>query len=72
MQESISDLIMHQQLRWLGHVGRMNKERLPKRVLFGELRKRRPCHGVKKRWRDVDDGKRDGETWPDPMSRQLV
>ena len=23
------------------------------RVLFGELRKKRPCHGVKKRWRDV-------------------
>ena len=53
MQESISDLIMDQQLRWLGHVGRMDKERLPKRMLFGELRKKRSCHGVKKRWRDV-------------------
>lgn len=53
MQETISDLIMDQQLRWLGHVGRMEEERLPKRVLFGELRKKRPCHGVKRRWRDV-------------------
>ena len=53
MQETISDLVMEQQLRWLGHVGRMNEERLPKRVLFGEVRKKRPHHGVKKRWRDV-------------------
>ena len=53
MQQNISDLVMKQQLRWLGHVGRMDGERLPKRVLFGELRKKRPCHGVKKRWRDV-------------------
>ena len=53
MQETISDLVMEQQLRWLGHVGRMNEERLPKRVLFGELRKKRPRHGTKKRWRDV-------------------
>ena len=53
MQQSIPDLIMEQRLRWLGHVGCMDKERLPKRVLFGELRKKRPCHGTKKRWRDV-------------------
>ena len=33
--------------------GRMNDERLPKKMLFGELRKRRPCHGTKRRWRDV-------------------
>ena len=53
MQETISDLVMEQQLRWLGHVGHMDEERLPKRVLFGELRKKRPRHGAKKRWRDV-------------------
>ena len=53
MQKTISDLVMEQQLRWLGHVGRMNKKRLTKRVLFGELRKKRPRHGAKKRWRDV-------------------
>ena len=53
MQQSIPELIMEQRLRWLGHVGRMDEERLPKRVLFGELRKRRPCHGTKKRWRDA-------------------
>ena len=44
---------MDQRLRWLGHLGRMDEERLPKRVLFGELRKKRPCHGTKRRLRDV-------------------
>ncbi len=31
----------------------MGDDRLPKRVLFGELRKKRACHGPKKRWRDL-------------------
>ena len=43
---------MDRRLQWLGHLGRMEDERLPKQVVFGELRKKRPCHGVKKRWRD--------------------
>jgi len=30
----------------------MDSERLPKQVLFGELLKKRPSHGAKKRWRD--------------------
>ena len=53
MQNSISDIILEQRLRWLGHVGRMDEERLPNRLLFGELNMKRPCHGIKKRWRDV-------------------
>ena len=28
-------------------------ERLPKKMLFGELKKRRLCHSIKRRWRDV-------------------
>ena len=31
----------------------MGNDRLPKKVLFGELRGKRPCHGTKRRWRDV-------------------
>ena len=31
----------------------MDEERLPNRLLFGELNMKRPCHGAKKRWRDV-------------------
>ena len=29
-------------LRWLGHLGRMGDDRLPKRVLFGRMEGRRP------------------------------
>ena len=39
-------------VRWIGHLGRMEEGRLPKKMLFGELVKKRPCHGTKKRWRD--------------------
>ena len=50
MQQLISDFVMEQRLRWLGHLG---NDRLPKNVLFGELRGKRPCQGTKRRWRDV-------------------
>ena len=36
----------------LGHLGRMEEERLPKKLLFGELVKKRLCHETKKRWQD--------------------
>ncbi len=36
----------------MGHLGRMSEERLPKMMLFREMKKNRPCHGTKKRWRD--------------------
>ena len=42
---------MKYHLRWLGHLGRMREERLPK-MLFGELEKKKPYHGIKKRWQD--------------------
>ncbi len=32
---------------------KMSAERLPKMLFFGELRKKRPCHWTKKRWRDL-------------------
>ena len=53
---SIYDIIMNRRLRWLGHVGRMGDDRLPKIVLFGELKNKRPEHGPKKRWRDLVSG----------------
>ena len=54
--QSIYDIIMSRRLRWLSHVGRMSDERLPKIVLFGELKNKRPAHGPKKRWRDLVSG----------------
>ena len=53
MHWTIPDIIMEQRLKWLGHVGRMNEKRLPKKLMFGEMRKTRPCHGTRKRWRDL-------------------
>ena len=53
MQQLASDFVMEQRLRWLGHLGRMSNDRLPKIVLFGELHRARPRHGTKRRWRDV-------------------
>ena len=52
MEEPIEDKLMAYRLRWLGHLERMEEERLPKKLLFGQLVKKRPCHETKKRWRD--------------------
>ena len=52
MPGSIHEVVMKHRLRWLGHVARMNGDRMPKQILFGELKKTRPAHGTKKRWRD--------------------
>ncbi len=48
MSWSIADIILDRRLQWLGHLGRMEDKRLHKQVLFGELKNKRPCHGVKK------------------------
>ena len=40
-------------LRWLGRVGCMGETRVPNIMLFGELKKKRPAHGQRKRWRDL-------------------
>jgi len=52
MEWSIPDLLMDGRLQWLGHVGLMDDERLPKRILFGESRKKSVSHGPKRRLRD--------------------
>ena len=34
---SVSNNVSHRRLRWLGHLARMPDERLPERVLFGQM-----------------------------------
>ena len=52
MRESLEDLMTARRLRWLGHVARIDEDRIPKRMLFGWLPQQRPAHGTKMRWRD--------------------
>ena len=53
MTEEASVLLALRRLRWLGHVGRMTDDRMPKQILLGELLSTRPFFGPKLRWRDV-------------------
>ena len=48
LQSSVADFIMERRLCWLGHLGRMSDNRLPKQFLLGELQRTWPFHGTKK------------------------
>jgi len=51
---SIEALVTKTQLRWAGHVSRMNNDRLPKQVFFGELASgHRTVGAPKKRFKDT-------------------
>ena len=51
---SIFTILMQSQLRWAGHVARMPDQRLPKKLLFGELEQgKRSAGGPKKRFKDT-------------------
>ena len=52
MEETLEDIIAARRLCWLGHLARMDEDRIPKKLLFGWLPQRRPAHGTKLRWKD--------------------
>ena len=52
--QNVHTLLKLAQLRWTGHVTRMPDERLPKKVLHGELQEGKPSQGgQKKRYKDT-------------------
>ena len=52
--EGVHAFLKRSQLRWAGHVFRMPNERLPKRLLYGELSKgKRSLGGQRKRYKDT-------------------
>lgn len=50
--ESATDKVQKRRLEWLGHLARMESDRIPKSILFGWLPQPRPRCGPRKRWRD--------------------
>ena len=50
---SITSRVMRNQLRWAGHLVRLDDTRLPKQLFYSELRSgSRPQHKPKKRFKD--------------------
>uniref|UniRef100_A0A0L8FWH2 Uncharacterized protein n=1 Tax=Octopus bimaculoides TaxID=37653 RepID=A0A0L8FWH2_OCTBM len=48
-------ILISNQMRWVGHLARMQDDGLSKQLFYGELQRGKlPTHKPKKRFRDVD------------------
>jgi hypothetical protein len=50
---TVEEELVKRRLRWLGHVARMEDDRIPKAMLFSQFEEKRWVGGVRKRWKDV-------------------
>jgi hypothetical protein len=67
---TITETIRLHRLRWLGHVQRMEENRIPKRVLYMNLETTRPRCRPRNRWQDEvrEDGRIvGGEEWQEKV-----
>ena len=51
-QPRIIDIVKRNQLRWAGHVARMPVDRIPRKVMLGQVDGRRPRGRPRLRWQD--------------------
>ena len=70
--EDILNLIERGQLRWFGHVKRMENARYPRKVLEWQPDGTRPAGRLKKRWRENVDWLIFGKRLPNPQSLSSV
>jgi hypothetical protein len=67
---TITETIRLHRLRWLGHVQRMEENRIPKKVLYMTFETTRPRGRPRKRWEDEvrEDGRVvGGEEWQEKV-----
>ena len=68
---SVESMVMSSQMRWVGHVVRMEDFRIPKQLFYGQLKEgKRPSHKPRKRYKDnikcnLKQMKIDERTWED-------
>jgi hypothetical protein len=53
--ENIVKCIKEQRLRWLGHLERMEEDRMPKKIFVQELERTRRRGRPRKRWREEEE-----------------
>ena len=49
----VEDLLRNRRLRWFGHAARMDTKRLPRKMLTGQLGRKRPLGRTRTSWRKV-------------------